>query len=298
MRAIGLWFIKYPDHFLDGSYLRYVGWVLSDANTQVRLDAVKSLSGVYKKADYISSLQHFTDRFKPRLVEMATGDTELAVRVAVIQVLGAIDEHGLLEDEQRDALCLLVFDEESKVRRAVSGFVRGVWEDMVEELLVAKKASEQEKQRAGVKALGALLINLGKTLDKVDIASKEEDNEEVAESSTRPRRVKEVAALVGAEQRGRTALAVEALWDQVQPVSDWEALLDVLLLDHSASGDDEAEVPRGRRSKGKQAASEVSIDEAWRLEEAEEAVLLEVLVAALRKAKLDASSGKKVSVCA
>ena len=37
------------------------------------------------------------------------------------------------------------------------------------------------------------------------------------------------------------------------------------------------------------------VDEAWRLEEVEEGVLLEVFLAALRKTKLEAVGGKKVS---
>ena len=38
------------------------------------------------------------------------------------------------------------------------------------------------------------------------------------------------------------------------------------------------------------------MDEAWRLEEDEESVLLEVLVASLRRAKAEAASSKKVSM--
>lgn len=294
-----MWFKKYPAHFLDGAYLRYVGWVLSDSNTQVRLEAVKALSGVYDQADYIGSLNHFTERFRPRLVEMATGDTELGVRVAVIQVLGAIDGHSLLEDEEREKLCLLVFDEEAKVRKAVSGFVRGVWEESVDERLVGRKPSDKDKERAGVKALAVLLVKWGRALDKI-IGEVDEDNGAVegggtaGEGSTRVSRVKDVTVLVGLAQKGRTALAVEALWDEVEPVSDWEGLLDVLLLDHSAARDDGAEGSRGRRENGKEDTVDSTVDEAWRLEEVEESVLLEVLVAALRRAKADVAGAKKV----
>ena len=49
----------------------------------------------------------------------------------------------------------------------------------------------------------------------------------------------------------------------------------------------------GRRSKGNKPNSD-SVAEAWRLEEVEEAVLLEVFVASLRKAKASAASAKKV----
>ena len=105
-------------------------------------------------------------------------------------------------------------------------------------------------------------------------------------------RAKGIASLVGHNPKGRTALVVEALWDEVEPVRDWETLLDVLLLDHSAADE-------GRptsRSKGKQAASDEAVDEAYRLEEVEEAVLVEMLVATLRKALADAAAvtAKKV----
>ena len=131
VHSLGIWIKKFPAQFLDGQYLRYIGWVLSDANTQVRLEAVKSLVTIYSKDDFIVSLHHFTERFKRRMVEMAIGDTDLAVRVTVMQTLGSIDAHGLLDEEQRERLCLLVFDEEAKVRKAVAPFVRGVWDEVV-----------------------------------------------------------------------------------------------------------------------------------------------------------------------
>ena len=291
VHSIGLWFKKYPGHFLDGTYLRYVGWVLSDANTQVRLEAVKALSGIYEMSDYIGSLQTFTERFKPRLVEMATRDTELAVRVTVIGVLGSIDAHQLLEDEQREELCILVFDEDAKVRKAVSEFVRGVWAEIVEELLAGRKAGKQEQTRAGIKALGKLLVRLAKPLSKKAIVA-EDDEESFNRTTPCPmsRRVREVATLIGTEQRGRIALAVEALWDDVESVSDWEELLDVLLLDHSA-GTEAVHESRGRRSKSNKGNTD---SEVWRLEEVEEAVLLEVFVASLGKAKASAVAAKKV----
>ncbi|KAH9167093.1 hypothetical protein EDB89DRAFT_2245915 [Lactarius sanguifluus] len=255
-------------------------------------EAVKSLSGVYENADYIGSVQTFTERFKPRLVEMAARDTELAVRVAVIGVLGAIDAHQLLEDEQREELCILVFDEDAKVRKAVSEFVRGVWAEIVEEVLGNGKG-KQERTRAGVKALGKLLVRLSKPLGKkAAIAEDDEDSFNGVTSGSALRRVREVAALVGAEQRGRIALAVEALWDDVEPVSEWETLPDILLLDHSANTEGGNE-SRGRRSKGNKSSSDSVPAEAWRLEEVEEAVLLEVFVASLRKARASAASAKR-----
>jgi cohesin complex subunit SA-1/2 len=265
------------------------------------VEAVKSLSGVYAQTDYIGSLNHFTERFKPRLIEMATSDTELAVRVAVIQVLSAIDRQSLLEDEEREKMCLLIFDEEVKVRRAVSGFVRGMWEEVLEERLVGRgKPSEEDRQRAGVKALAMLLVKWGRVLDGLvgepedsELGDDEEESARV-EGSSRPgkRKRKEVAALVDAGHRGRTALAVEALWEEVECIRDWEGLLEILLLDHSAAEGVDGKGPRANGKARKRREEEV--DEAWRLEEVEESVLLEVLVAALRRAKADVAGSKKV----
>ncbi|KAI0342546.1 hypothetical protein BDW22DRAFT_1357931 [Trametopsis cervina] len=292
--AMGLWFSRYPAHFLDGQYLRYVGWVLSDSNTHVRLEAVKALSLAYAQAEVVGAgaLQHFTERFKPRLVEMAMGDTELNVRISVVQVLQAIDGHGLLEDEQRAKLCLLIFDEEVKMRRVVGRFVKGVWEERLEERLVGKKPDAKDKKKAGIKALAMLLVEWGKALDTGKGIEDDDDPDEDGEQSegSGPGRRKEVVGIVGPEQKSRTVLAVEALWDEIPEVSDWESLLDLLQLDHSAS----EEGSRSRNNKrGKQTAVESSVDEVWRLEDVEEGALLSVLSAAIRRAKVAAGAAKK-----
>jgi cohesin complex subunit SA-1/2 len=291
-----------------------VGWVLSDFSTPVRLAALHALAAAYAQADFISAMHVFTERFVPRMLEMARRDTEVGVRVAAAGVLGAIDRHGLLDEARRAQLCVLVYDREPKVRRAVSSFVRGVWEETVEERLVGRKANETEKKRAGVKALAELLVSWGRALDREEKGEDEEsstqDHDVEAEGSSQEQghiqgakwiKKKEVARLLSAEQRGRTALAVEALYDEIEVVSDWETLLDILLLDHSAVGGGQA-APKGKgrpkqaMGKGSQEyGAEKVVDEAWRLEEIEENVVLEVLVAALRKAKAEgASAAKKV----
>ncbi|KAL5478298.1 IRR1 [Sanghuangporus weigelae] len=297
VHAMGEWLKRFPAHFLDNQYLRYIGWVLSDANNHVRLEAVRALVSLYAKEDYIVSLQSFTERFKPRLVEMATGDTEIPVRVAVVQVLSAVDAHGLLDESQRASLCLLVFDKDAKVRRAVSSFVRGVWDDATEQRLVGKKnPSEKEKKRAGLKALAQLLVQWGRLLDRASAESGEDlDGESSSQddgpSATGPER----SVASSTEQKSRIALAVEALWEEVEIVDDWEAMLDLLLLDHSAGTDpSQGGTPVStRRKKTKRVVDDALVDEAWRLEEAEEAILLDVFVAALRKARAVAVFGKK-----
>ena len=58
---------------------------------------------------------------------------------------------------------------------------------------------------------------------------------------------------------------------EVEPVADWETVLEILLLDHSAAGEDDAAQAKGRR-KAKPSSQESAVDEAWRLEEVEEGV--------------------------
>ncbi|KIJ64745.1 hypothetical protein HYDPIDRAFT_28110 [Hydnomerulius pinastri MD-312] len=293
VRAMGTWFKHYPAHFLDASYLRYVGWVLSDSSTPVRLEAVRALAAVYAQSEYVGSLTHFTERFKPRLLEMAGGDTELGVRTAVIGVLSAIDGHALLEDEERERMCLLVFDAEARVRKAVAGFVTGVWEELTEERLAVaagrnkNKVGEKGKTRAGVKALAMSLVKWGKTLDRASEAT-EEESVLSGEGGGVPGRHVHPPSAVGVDPRGRTALAVEALWDEVEAISDWEGILDVLLLDHSAGRDEDID---GSDSLVESAKN--GVEAAWRLLEVEESVLLEVLVASLRRAKAVSASAKK-----
>ena len=276
-------------------------------DTHVRLEAVKSLVSLYQQADYIGTLQQFTDRFKGRLVQMATSDLELSVRVAAIQVLVAIDSHSLLEDEQRDELCLLVYDEEPRVRKAVAGFVRGVWEEAVEDRMVGHKSGgdkAKDMERVGIKCLAMLLVKwgkrIGKGLGRVEGLDSDSDTDSSPVEDTKN---KDIARLVSAHHKGRIALAVEALWDEVEVIGDWEMLLEHLLLDHSASVDDDANglgpspVAARRREQAaakKKATEEDLVDEAWRLSDPEEAALLEVFVSALKKTKDEGSGLKKV----
>ncbi|KAF8558607.1 hypothetical protein OG21DRAFT_1504012 [Imleria badia] len=289
VKAMGSWFTHYPAHFLDGSYLRYVGWVLSDSSTHVRLEAVRALAVVYAQSEYVGSLTHFTERFKPRLLEMAGGDTELSVRTAVIGVLSVIDSNALLEDEERERMCLLLFDAEARVRKAVSAFVAGVWQEVADERVSAvagRNKGEQVKARAGVKSLAMLLVKWGKALDRASEAAEEES--EAGEGDAVPSRRIHLPSASGVDPRGRIVLAVEALWDEVDAVNDWECILDVLLLDHSASRDEDMDGPDSLVESARN-----TVDPAWRLEEVEETVLLEVLVASLRRAKLASTTSKK-----
>lgn len=47
VREMGIWMKRHPAHFLEGTYLRYVGWVLSDTVSRI----VKSLDCGYSRTE-------------------------------------------------------------------------------------------------------------------------------------------------------------------------------------------------------------------------------------------------------
>ncbi len=123
-----------------------------------------------------------------------------------------------------------------------------------------------------------------------------EESESVDGPSKGASRRKEVLALVGTDRKGRVTLAVEALWDQLDPLKDWEGVLEILLLDHSAGGESQAQNGRVNGKEDSPPEPVTVVQDSWRLEEGEETILLEVLVASVRRTKLDAVGGKKVRV--
>ncbi|KAJ7595027.1 hypothetical protein C8J56DRAFT_1013025 [Mycena floridula] len=328
--SLGTFFKTYSTYFLNGSYLRYVGWLLSDLATPVRQAAVRCLQTVYSisgEAEHaLTAVNHFTERFKQRMLEMAERDIDIAVRVGVLAVLGEIDSMGLLEEDERERLGSLVFCDEAKVRKGVAGFVKGVWEEWCEERSSefpgttngttpkgkkGKAKASPDSERVGLKGIASLLVKWGKALDKV-IGDEEEDDDE-AESSKRNRQITALAAAKSSKTvtETRTFLTVEALWDHLSPVSDWEGIVDILLLDHSAAGEENPSSSKARRGRKKtngrkqdsvqdggeddeddDTLESVQVDDAWRLEETEEGMLLEVLVAAISKARKEGSVKK------
>ena len=61
--AMGNWILTYRKMFLEGQYLRYLGWVLSDTVAHTRSEVVKQLKLLFKNPGNIGSLRAFTDRF-------------------------------------------------------------------------------------------------------------------------------------------------------------------------------------------------------------------------------------------
>ncbi|KIK67211.1 hypothetical protein GYMLUDRAFT_93035 [Collybiopsis luxurians FD-317 M1] len=201
-------------------------------------------------------------------------------------------------------------------------------------------ANNVDQDKVGIKGFVHLLVQWGRALDRGRrndsiIREEEEDSSQEREETigdtetgvndTRgiaPTLVTSSGKKAEISTRGRIGLAVEALWDEMDVVRDWEGVLDMLVLDHSASGENDssnnkvrsaraakksAMKKRGPQSQANGGAGEpeesgneeddddntstsTRVDQSWRLTEIEEGALLEILVSSLRRTRKDDNS--------
>lgn len=101
------WMIKYAEFFFESSYLRYFGWLLSDSNAGVRTQVLRSLIKLYKIRSMTSGLRQFTERFKPRLLELCFHDVDVTVRTLVVDLFAELSKLGFLEDAEIEQIMAL-----------------------------------------------------------------------------------------------------------------------------------------------------------------------------------------------
>lgn len=135
IKELGIWMMKLPGTFFEGQYLRYLGWVLSDPHGSTRLEVIRALTKLYGYDEYIGGLRHFTERFKPRMIEIALQDIEVNIRCAAFALLERVRQRGFLEDEDTNLIIGSIFDDEEKVRLAVGTTLRSVLQDRETEMI-------------------------------------------------------------------------------------------------------------------------------------------------------------------
>ncbi|KAK9238610.1 STAG domain-containing protein [Lipomyces kononenkoae] len=247
IRELGKWMQTLPDVFFEGAYLRYMGWILSDANGSTRHEVVKGLTKLYKDNYFIGGLRQFTERFTSRLVEMATHDVDHSVRIAVIDLLDAIRAVGFLEQEDIDAVCGLIFDTSPRVRRAVVGFFMENIKDVVNEKVsaigdvddvreylsgeVADEADDEEgnADESTVKRSWLTLKSIVEVLESYN-----------PQTLGNPIHVSKMELLIGGRTDSRFSIAGQALWKATQ-LPSWIEIINYALFDPSVSVNDNAD---------------------------------------------------------
>lgn len=268
LHELGVWVKKFPEMYVSATYLNYFIRGSNDPDGHARLETVKALAGLFSKLTAANNVSTFMLRIAPRLMQMAALDIETPVRSHAVNVITQIDKSGALQDddeEQRDKVARLVFDQEPRIRKAAASFVRGLWEERIEKLegewnglrdakkkRAGKVSSKEMERRFQWKALASLLVETSHALD--------EPSEEPSSSS----QTAMVTTASAAPAVTRASAAAEALWSQIDLLQDWHALVDYLLLDHSTADND-----------------------MWLLTDEEEDFMLQMLVACIKREDKD-----------
>ncbi|KAI9736191.1 MAG: hypothetical protein M1834_001076 [Cirrosporium novae-zelandiae] len=265
--ALGYWIQTYPDVFFEGQYLRYLGWLLSDTSAPTRLEVIKQLQRLFDYEDNIGGLRTFTERFRPRIVEMATRDAEPGVRAVAVELLYLIREAGMLEPDDIDTIGQLIYDSEPRVRKAVSNFfvqsINDVYDSKIEELggndeleeaLVDNVDDDDEFDSPTRKWLKyKCLVDI---LQSYDPQSPDEGTNK-GETS--------LSDIPAGRFDSRFALATQIIYDLLPELESWESLAGYLLFDHSQMDTENIdEIENNFRKECK-------------LEEGQETILLEIL---------------------
>ncbi|EEB08272.1 mitotic cohesin complex [Schizosaccharomyces japonicus yFS275] len=135
LHELGYWITTLPSVFLGGAYLRYLGWMLSDANASIRLTAIRALTKVYSDESFLSALRHFSMRFKERIVDICCYDVDLNVRISAIRLCNSIRACGFFEEEDIDKILDLLFDFNVKVQKEIASFLVSYVDELFAEKL-------------------------------------------------------------------------------------------------------------------------------------------------------------------
>ncbi|KAI1262470.1 hypothetical protein F5Y18DRAFT_151513 [Xylariaceae sp. FL1019] len=285
IEALGTWVCTLPTVYMSPEYLRYLGWLLSDVNVTTRLEVLKQLGRVLRRD--AEKLAHFIDRFRPRLVEMATQDSETAVRVAAITVVDSLRASGMLEPKEVDSVSKMLFDSETRVRKAVVGFFSELVQEQVDTKIDEIGGNDALEEIFGdaedddYESLSKKWINIKALAENLAVYDAQLDGEQ-----DDIRHGLDVAAdVVNANiPESRIALAAQALCEKTPEIVNWQVIAGYLLYDHTTSS-------KSRSSKTN--STELATKKAVAPDAREEAILLDVLATAVKEGLVSSAEHDK-----
>ncbi|XP_072300991.1 cohesin subunit SA-2 [Eucyclogobius newberryi] len=88
MEELGSWMKNYNTFFLNDGYLKYLGWMMHDKSSDVRVKCVLGMQELYGDPALFPKLNVFTRRFKERMFSMTLDkDSEVAVQSMKLLIL-------------------------------------------------------------------------------------------------------------------------------------------------------------------------------------------------------------------
>ncbi|KAL9096910.1 MAG: hypothetical protein Q9165_000874 [Trypethelium subeluteriae] len=270
--ALGNWITIYPEYFFDGHHLRYLGWLLSDSSASIRLEDLKQLLCLYRDKDKLSGLRAFTERFRARMVEMATRDAEANVRATAVELVDVLREAGLLEPNDIDSVGQLIFDAEPRVRKAIVSFFSESINDLYESKLEDVGDKEAlEGLTSSVDDFDTLRPEWLKLKCLVEALQTYDGPETDAPDANGQSSRTAMHSFEIARVETRFSLAAQALCDAVPEVKDWKVLAGYLLFDHTQA-----------QPNGNSDDPEALLKQECKLNEREEVILLEILGSSIK----------------
>ena len=282
--ALGEWIATCPDIFFEGSYLRYLGWLLSDPAASVRGEVIKQLLGLYNYSDNLGRLRGFTERFRPRMVEMATRDADSAIRALAIDLLDMIRNLGLIEPDDIDVVGKLIFDVDPKVRKAVAPFFAATVNDALEaivdemggeETMEEILGDETDEDHDNPRRCWLKFKFVAEMLDSYDTGDSEDGTPVPGMENL----------IISGTVESRYTMAARVVCEGIKEFKEWETLAGYLLYDNS-------NVPKPGRTED----SLDTFKQRCQLSEKEERLLLEILGVAVKlrlTQAIDSETNKK-----
>ncbi|OAP57438.1 hypothetical protein AYL99_08176 [Fonsecaea erecta] len=266
--ALGNWIVLYRKMFLEGHYLRYLGWVMSDTSANTRLEDIKQLKRLFSNKNNIAALRAFTDRFRTRLVEMGAKDADINVRVEAIELLDRLRDAELLEPDDIDEIGRLIFDSEPRIRKAVAKFFVANIEDLYRATIEDFDESQYDAALPDTEDVEDFLVPTRswikfKCLGSV-LAGYDNDEESTDATTVQPLPVNSISD-------SRYTLATQSIFPHMAELHHWENLAGYLLYDHTS-------IP----SEGDDDDIDFQVQQAYKLGAGEDTILLDVLHAAFK----------------
>lgn len=119
MEELSAWMKNYTTVFLNDNYLKYMGWMMHDKNSDVRLKCVLGLQELYGDPTLLPKLNLFTNRFKKRMISMTLDkDTEVAMHSMKLLVLISNNSEGVLSQSDYRLLFQFVYSSQRPLAAA------------------------------------------------------------------------------------------------------------------------------------------------------------------------------------
>ncbi|KIY01342.1 uncharacterized protein Z520_02894 [Fonsecaea multimorphosa CBS 102226] len=283
--ALGNWIVLYRKMFLEGQYLRYLGWVLNDTSAHTRLEDIKQLKKLFNNKSNIAALRAFTDRFRTRLVEMGARDADISVRVEAIELLDRLRDAELLEPDDIDTIGRLIFDSEPRIRKAVAKFFVSNIEDLYRATIEDFEETQYDAALPDAEGVDDFMVPTRswikfKCLGSV-LAGYDNDEESLDGTTVQPLHMNSISD-------SRYTLATQSIFPHMAELHQWENLAGYLLYDHTS-------IP----SQGDDDDVEFQVQQAYKLSAGEDTILLDVLHSAVKaylQSILDPPTGRRTNV--